>query len=66
MKKKVQTSQTDKKLMKLADKLESESVTTPVNEYISNILTDMFFPVEIFFVNLVGSENDCSLFNNDN
>lgn len=65
-KKKFKPVKQDTKLMKLADKLESESVTMPVNEYISNILTDMFFPVEIFFVNLVGSENDCSLFNNDN
>lgn len=65
-KKKFKPVKQDKKLMKLADKLGSESVTTPVNEYISNILTDMFFPVEIFFVNLVKSENDCSLFNNDN
>lgn len=42
--------------MKLADKLESESVTMPVNEYISNILTDMFFPVEIFLLTWLGQK----------
>lgn len=50
VRKKVKTCQTGQKsqLMKLSGKLESESVTTLVNEYISNMLTDMFFPVEFF------------------